>query len=253
MSNDLSHECEIGELSLQIEAPPVSLQSTRGRKDVLTDLIREHTAQRNYLVSGDVHVDLEWMQNERWRYETHLSPDVDNILKPAIDAMCGPSGVLLDDCQVQSLSCRWIDWTRQDQRFEIRVRFSPVECVPKKGLAFVRMAESLCFPFNIDVPPIQLMGLVSSVITAWRAKDELLRLGADAYTAGMVMPVQRIFNRAKIAEKFTVQDLPAFMQSVRIAAEHAVSAASEREVQLYQKLSPQFLLALCEAEKRFAC
>ncbi len=251
MSDDLSFESENGELSFLVQAPPVSLQSTRARKDALTELIREHSSQRDYLLTGDVHIDIEWMQNERWRYETHLSPDVDNILKPAIDALCGPRGVLFDDCQVQSISCRWIDWTRQDQQFEIRVRFDPIEFAPKKGLTFVRMSESLCFPFNVGMPPIALMALVSNVLTAWKAKGEFLRLGADDYMARSVMPIQRLFNRAKILARFTVQDLPEFMESVRTDAGEALSAASEPEIKLYERISPMFLEALSEAEKQF--
>ena len=131
------------------------------------------------------------------------------------------------------------------------MQFPPIECVPKRGFIFVRMSDSLCFPFNVEVPPIALMGLVSSVVTAWKARDELFRTGADTQTAEMVMPVHRLFNRAKISSRFTVQDLPAFMQSVLSNATDALSIASEREFLLYEKLSTSFLDALSEVRRRF--
>src|SRR5437870_4850696 len=187
MNEELSFELDSGELTILVEAPPVSLQSASARKEIVTDMIRRHTLRRDFFISGDVQIDVEWMQNEHWRYETHLSPDVDNILKPMIDALCGPSGVLLDDCQVQAVSCRWIDWTRTDQQFEIRIRFFPEESLAKTGLLFVNVGKSLCFPFNVDVQPIALMVLVTSVVTALEGKDELLRLGAGPDVASRVM------------------------------------------------------------------
>jgi hypothetical protein len=74
----------------------------------------------------------------------------------------------------------------------------------KSGLAFVHMGDSLCFPFNANFPPIVVMSLVSSVVTAFEARVELLQLGTDPYTPGMVMPVQRLFNRGRIASRFDV-------------------------------------------------
>src|SRR5438552_2495427 len=53
MSGDLSFESESGELSFLLQAPPVSLQCTRARKDALTELIREHSIQRDYLLTGE--------------------------------------------------------------------------------------------------------------------------------------------------------------------------------------------------------
>ena len=58
---------------------------------------------------------IEWTVHEQDRYESDAAPDVDNILKPLLDGLCGPEGVLIDDCQVQAVDCRWIDWTLREQ------------------------------------------------------------------------------------------------------------------------------------------
>jgi Holliday junction resolvase RusA-like endonuclease len=251
MNEESLFEADSGELTILVKAPPVSLQSAAARKEIVTDLIRKDTVRRDFFISGDVQIEVEWMQNEHWRYETHLSPDVDNILKPTIDAICGPSGVLLDDCQVQAVSCRWIDWTRTDQQFEIRIRFFPDEWLHKSGLLFIHMGQSLCFPFNVGIPPIALMVLVTTVVTAFEARDELLRLGAGPELASRVMPIQRFFNRARIATRFPIEDLPAFLRSVREKADIAALAASKREITLYHDMLPKFSEVILMANKRF--
>jgi hypothetical protein len=38
------------------------------------------------LLSGDVQVGIEWTLHEEARYEQDAAPDVDNILKPLLDA-----------------------------------------------------------------------------------------------------------------------------------------------------------------------
>ena len=162
-----------GELLFLIPRAPISLQATAVRKQAVRELVRDQTSKLDFLISGDIQIDIEWLLNERRRYESHVSPDVDNVLKPTLDALCGPQGALIDDCQVQAVSCRWIDWTRDDEQSEIRIRFFPDERVSRSGLKFVHMGRSLCFPFETDVPPIALMVMVQMVLGAFDAKDEL--------------------------------------------------------------------------------
>jgi len=51
-----------------------------------------------YLPLGDVKVSIEWTLHEQDPYESDAAPDVDNILKPLLDVLCGPDGILIDDC-----------------------------------------------------------------------------------------------------------------------------------------------------------
>jgi Holliday junction resolvase RusA-like endonuclease len=241
-----------GELTFLIRSAPVSLQATPERKEALRNLIRDQTSSCAYLITGDVQIGIEWLLSERRRYESHVSPDVDNVLKPTLDALCGPNGVLIDDCQVQAVSCRWIDWTREEEQFEIRLRFFPDERVSKVGVVFVHMGQSLCFPFDKDMPPLALMIVVNMVVGLFDSKDELVRRGIDYQTASRVMPVQRLFNRSRIIAKFPVEDLPAFMRSVEAAARAAATSASPRETDLYKRIAPEYCAQLQKAERRFA-
>jgi Holliday junction resolvase RusA-like endonuclease len=111
-----------GEVLVSVDVEPVSLQSTREKKDIITTAIREEIKAYDFIYTGDVQVEIEWLVHQRKRYETHLAPDVDNIIKPILDALCGPVGILINDCQVQFVSSHWIDWTRSDEKVNVRVR-----------------------------------------------------------------------------------------------------------------------------------
>jgi Holliday junction resolvase RusA-like endonuclease len=103
-----------GELVLQLPIEPVSLQASRKKKELITSEIRSVTSEFSFILVEDVQIDILWQIREQDRYESNSSPDVDNILKPILDALCGLSGVLIDDCQVQAISCHWIDWSRSE-------------------------------------------------------------------------------------------------------------------------------------------
>src|SRR5207244_5710585 len=50
------------------------------------------------LLTGEVAVEVEWVLHERYRWESGLmltTPDVDNIVKPLLDALCGPDALLI--------------------------------------------------------------------------------------------------------------------------------------------------------------
>lgn len=110
---------------VQLPVAPVSLQASRAQKEVITNAIRSAIADHGFILTNDVKISIEWLVNEQRRYETDAAPDVDNIIKPIIDALCGPQGVLVDDCQVQFVSCHWIDWERDDQQVTIHIERSP--------------------------------------------------------------------------------------------------------------------------------
>jgi Holliday junction resolvase RusA-like endonuclease len=176
----------------------VSLQAKRVHKTALTAGILAALGSPAYLLSGEVSVSIEWMIHEHLRYETLGSPDVDNILKVVLDALCGPTGILINDCQVQSVSCHWIDWASQGQQVTITVRHSGDDWVRKKDLVFVRALGRLCWPMHLDLPPEAIATILTALDTMTKTNQELLKLSGDWYAAQGVMPVQRPFHSGRL-------------------------------------------------------
>lgn len=188
-----------GEIELAFDLAPVSLQANSKTKKAFTTSVRAITKSALYLLSGDIALSIEWMIHEKNRYENDQSPDLDNILKPLLDALCGPDGLLVDDNQVQQVSCSWIDWTNEsDQKLLVRLKFNPDLWLPKRSLYFVRFNNNLCLPMcsNLqDAAQRYILDLFEQMLSA---RDFLLKQGEDYYAANRVLPVQRLFHRTRL-------------------------------------------------------
>jgi Holliday junction resolvase RusA-like endonuclease len=199
-----------GELIIKLEMPPVSQRAAKQRKATLTAAIQREIAEAGYFLTGEISIDIEWMVHDRLRYETNWSPDVDNILKPTIDAVAGPNGIMIDDCQIQAISCRWIDWTVDRQRIMIQLRHDPDEWIEKASIAFVRVAHCLYMPIDESLPTEALEVQLSALESMFASRDKLVTEGIDHYTAMRLLPIQRAFHIGRLAGKFRVFDASEF-------------------------------------------
>ena len=107
-------ETDSGELTFVIQGAPASLQAAAPRKELVRALIKEQMRTRDFLLSGDVKVEIEWMLNERHRYESHvllqlqrasrvLSPIL-NVLNPNV-GNCPPFRLSCQRRRGSALSC----------------------------------------------------------------------------------------------------------------------------------------------------
>lgn len=187
-----------GELLFAFDLPPVSQQAKGEAREGFQKAVRERTAAVDFLLSGDVSVAVEWAVSEQARYETDRAPDVDNILKPLLDALTGPAGILIDDNQVQHVSCHWVDSYSGEESLAIRVRHSPDEWVKKGGLFFVQLAGGLCVPLSKNTPREFQKTVLEIYVKALALRNEALKKGLDYYTASACMPIQRVFHRTRL-------------------------------------------------------
>lgn len=192
-----------GELTISLPLPPVSQQARAESKALFQAEVRKVTSTLGFVLSGDISVLVEWSISQQTRYETDRSPDVDNILKPLVDALVGPSGVMIDDNQVQNVSCHWIDAYSGEESLSTSLRYSPDEWIRKNGLFFVQLANGLCLPLSRETPANFQSTLVEVYVSALRLRDEMIRAGLGYYDANMHMPVQRMFQRTCLSS-FTV-------------------------------------------------
>lgn len=185
--------------------PPVSLQASSARKREFKSLLSEAIARNtSFYFAHDVKVEFTWEIEERKRYETHIVADLDNLLKPLLDAATGPEGVLFDDNQVQQIGASWISvgygWP---EGFTLEfAALIPDEAV-RRGGTFVEFTPSRCLylPFDRDDPKLLIM--VDSFRTVYAAVDELVADGMPPDEAHGLMPMARTFPRARLG-RFTI-------------------------------------------------
>jgi Holliday junction resolvase RusA-like endonuclease len=189
-----------GRVVITTSLQPVSLQSSPARKDAfkekLSEAIREHT-DRIFL--GDVQVDIEWYISQRDRYRSNRVADIDNIVKPILDSLHGPNGIMVDDGQVQAVDVRWMDPVRPALTLTIEVRALMSEdwFPPREGLYFVEFDNECMWPVvpsQLKEDPEAIALWVEAAYTSYTlSKYSEERRAAPNY-ADMLMPIQRFFN-----------------------------------------------------------
>jgi Holliday junction resolvase RusA-like endonuclease len=194
-----------GLVLIESPLPPVSLQSSSERRARLRDALRAQIAGCPFLLTGEVKVWIEWQADELIRYETAESADVDNVIKPILDALSGPEGLLIDDSQVQSIGCHWQDQYSESERFSVELTFDPDAFCDRARLFFVEVAEKLCYPIDMANPEAQRRAAYH-VAWMYRTRDELLKAGATYEQARGVLPIQRSFHRQRV-ERFRIVTL----------------------------------------------
>ena len=189
---------------------PVSLQSSSAKKEFVKSQIKSTTRDINYLLSGDVKVEIQWLVHEQERYESPDSPDMDNIIKPILDGLSGPDGILIDDCQVQTIGSHWIDWTKKEHGINIYIRYTPDEYVAKNDLVFVNVGDNLYFPFHTNIPAKGNLIILDHLRKMTDFKNQILKTTGDYYQTKMFNSTQRIFHKSRIFGKYDTAEFDEF-------------------------------------------
>lgn len=136
-----------GEIRIEIETKAVSLQGSSNLKTELKENIQELISKNfDYYITNDFSVDISWHVHEKERIETGNYADVDNIIKPIIDSLCGPQGIIIDDNQMISVKASILDF--YDEMLEIVINFNPAFIIEKNDLRFIRIYDNIYIPFN---------------------------------------------------------------------------------------------------------
>jgi Holliday junction resolvase RusA-like endonuclease len=200
-----------GHFTFTFPFEPVSLQATSDRKKILLERLRNHIGECPFLLTEDVKVEIEWQIHERVRYEQHGVPDVDNIIKVVLDALQGPDGLLVNDCQVQSITAYWTSGYSESERFTVAMHFDPDAWIEKKEAVFVKIFDSLCMPLCDYPPEMDIISSAANHEERFREYRRLLEQGFSYLIASGGTSIQRVFHSSHL-RGFTVvgrQDLDA--------------------------------------------
>jgi Holliday junction resolvase RusA-like endonuclease len=131
---------QCGHIKFEVDKSPVSLQAKPNKKNDLKKFIYRLLKDAEYFLTGDVKIEIEWHVHEQKRYEADTSADIDNIIKPLLDSLCGPSGILIDDNQVQCVTCSWLDvYDFESEKIYISINYLDDEFIAKEGLIFINV------------------------------------------------------------------------------------------------------------------
>lgn len=194
----------VTEVVLEVQEPPVSLQARSEHKNRLIAAVRELTKPCDFVFTNDVTVTIEWRVSEAERYESDATADVDNIIKPIADAISGEQGLLVNDCQIQSVNSYWVGMGGETQSVQIRVR-AVLEAFKhrKASLTFLQFKDALCFPLDTSWGRSAMGYVGSSFKRMLDARDRFGKTYGNWGQARLMLPIQRMFHRSRVG-KFPV-------------------------------------------------
>lgn len=194
---------DLGRVEIRSAVDPISLQASARRKlafkQALGTAVQKATKG---MFLHDVEVRLVWLIEEAQRYQTHLVADLDNVLKPMLDAITGPDGILIDDNQVQAIQASWMTPGRRTG-FELTVSGlieGSGDYAAREGMSFVEFSADRCYVVFPQAPGLMAQGYRRLV----SAYQELVDAGIAKEDARSVLPIARPFPRARLG-RFTVR------------------------------------------------
>jgi Holliday junction resolvase RusA-like endonuclease len=195
---------EFGELYIRINREPVSLQAKPVKKVDFKDYVKQLIKDIDVLFSGDVKLTITWHIHEELRYEKDSTADLDNIVKPLLDALSGKDGIMIDDNQVQAIDCLWLDSYQRDVQFlEVEVKsLLREDYIEKEDLYFINF-DNLCLPISLKEKENRKEFLLECV-SVWEMminyRNKALEEGVSYYDAKGILPIQRIFHKSRILD-----------------------------------------------------
>ncbi|MFC6149916.1 MULTISPECIES: RusA family crossover junction endodeoxyribonuclease [Mumia] len=188
-----------GKIVIRSAASPVSLQANTVRKKqfraAFGAAVQEATRG---IFTHDVEVTLVWLIEEARRYQTHLVADLDNVLKPLLDAITGPGGVFIDDNQVQSIRASWMTPGAGGPGFELTIEaLMGDDYVERAGLSFVEFSADRCYMLHGGLGPweARVVAQFRRMVAAYHSE---LAMGFAEDVARMILPIARPFPRARL-------------------------------------------------------
>lgn len=192
----------------------VSLQAASSARLAFRNAIRSLTRQCPIILTTEAQVAIQWRVSPQHRYESDGTADVDNIIKPTMDAISGPEGLLVNDCQVQFVECYWIDG-RPEHSLSVTISSISGSVLEKDDLVFVEVMPRLYFPINDSVNRLRNQRLLDFLEQAVTYRLKAQAEGSDYCAANACMPSHQFFHRTRISEfpRYTTAEYRAELES----------------------------------------
>lgn len=205
---------DAGRVDILSTVAPVTLQATPSRRRDFKDALGSAvTAATKGIFTHDVEVTLIWFIEEARRYQTHLVADLDNVLKPILDAVTGPEALLIDDNQIQSIKASWMTPGLHGAGFQLTfAALMREEYVSRQGLAFVEFSADRCYmlPGGLGEHAARFVASYRRMVGAYQ---DMLAAGIHEEVAQSVLPIARPFPRARLG-RFPVRHHSEFAEPV---------------------------------------
>lgn len=192
-----------GTYEFVIPGSPVSMQANKASREEYAERIRKSYEGNKFIFVGDLQIEFRWWISAKSRYETDASADIDNALKPTLDALSGAGGLFVDDCQVRSLHVAWSHSTEGDEYIGVRIDFTPGDWYSNEDIVFINRGAGLCIPSPRNIPMDARKAWCDALDDREVLKERALKLGLSYPWATTLLLSPRPFHRTRL-NGFTV-------------------------------------------------
>lgn len=187
-----------GRAEFVVLGSPASVQSKKSVRDTYLSSIKEQFSKLQYLLTGEIILNVTWLLPAKQRFETDAKSDIDNCIKPIIDAFTGPDGLFIDDCQLRGLYICWRHIDSGNERLVFEFEFQGDQYSSKKELAFVQLNGALCTPVNLNWPSAAKIMWAAMLAANQKSKDILDRLGVSYPSVAGFLGGNQPFHRTRV-------------------------------------------------------
>jgi Holliday junction resolvase RusA-like endonuclease len=200
-----------GAMEFTVNGSPASIQSGKPVRDAYVASIRNLFTPIKFLLTGELQLEVRWLLPAKSRFETDAKADIDNCLKPIIDAFTGPEGLFIDDCQLRGLYVCWNHIEFGEERLDFKFEYGPDDFHPKDGIAFVRLEKGLCVPVDLNWPSAVRIVWAAMLKTNEFTKAKLESLGMSYLPLASLLGSSRPFHVTRV-QGFKILTLSEFMK-----------------------------------------
>ncbi|WP_313399891.1 RusA family crossover junction endodeoxyribonuclease [Stenotrophomonas sp.] len=200
-----------GELRISIFGSPASVQSSKSVKNKYLEQIKDALLRYKFLLTGQLVLEITWLVPAKSRYETDAKADIDNCIKPILDAFTGPAGLFIDDCQLKGLYICWRHIESGDERLDFYFNFDPIQWCNKNSLAFIRMDSSLCIFVDTAWPKAEKQLFIDLLKMRQQEKAELEQSNVSYLATVSLMGGSQPFHRSRTC-KFPIYSPESFIE-----------------------------------------
>jgi Holliday junction resolvase RusA-like endonuclease len=192
-----------GTLQFGIDIEPVSLQSRVSARQAFDDALARTLGEFDFVIDSQVTLTVHWYGVPHIRWQTDRYPDLDNWLKPLLDAFVGADRLLVDDSLIRSVELTWHEGYVAQSRIEVRLDFDADHRLPKAGLRYAQFDRGLCFPVPGDLKPEAVAVWLRSAQSSLETLRELENLEIHSISTWGLLSNGWV-HRSRLGSSFTV-------------------------------------------------
>lgn len=201
-----------GRAEFLVHGSPASVQSRKAVRDAYLASIKKQFEGLKYLLTGEIILNVTWLLPAKQRFETDAKSDIDNCIKPIIDAFTGPDGLFIDDCQLRGLYICWRHIESGNEMLVFDFEFQGEQYALKEELAFVQLDGALCTPVNLNWPGAAKAMWAAMLYTNQKSKAILEKIGVSYPAVAGFLGGNQPFHKTRVSG-FRVLSLSDFARS----------------------------------------